>query len=729
MKIMKLFSIIVLIQSQQFLYEKIKNKIMMKIKYRDYLVFDFSKQNKKIIIYASYCDKKINFLISDLYDDLYYNSNLGNFDIKLEKKNTNDIIKEIEYNIEEILNDVYNHSIVLFYDGYDFINFSTFKIIIEELKKQNLLRRTKRKSFEICYVNICHQDNFLQKIINGKNYQNEELSRRMELSSIYYYIDYFDNKNYVCIRIVIDNICFFFSFCIDDLYYLVNAEVNIPNNYECQIFKKLIDLYNLSSKNFNLYYVTNCTTQINWTANKIAVINKGKYFSIRITQKIIIFKSNATEYFYYTDNTIKNNYNKSRINISCFTEFKKIFDTGYKKNIKTGIKLFYKLMKINHKIEFLLGRIINTQKSALNLILLHLMLHKKLLDENTLSFLIGEREDSEISLVHVIKDLSAMFKNSDKTELYLLKLILILEAEKYINDKDVSDDSLFKIIKDIGDIVVTKNNKKEGKIGSNNRKYNLVKIFSVIVEVHNNYKYKYENAIEKKICNTFSLLSVSQHVKIYNDVFSTNYHIKKNCVIKCLQLDTINIEKDNKNLIKKIKENMQSDDEKKLTRNRLIEIHSKHLCNSDLDNIGYKILNNYIYDNNDETEKNNLLNEGIDLIEKSFSNCESKLISMNIDKKTINEYKDKLKDKFLYNFIKITPGNIQTKCKKYFNHALIELFKHEFSEDKFEKQKWNDIILKLKEFLGEKIIFDVVNDNLQLFNDLSKILGNQKKNK
>ncbi|WUR05215.1 uncharacterized protein VNE69_12200 [Vairimorpha necatrix] len=725
MNVLNMIISIVFVQTNQIIF----NKLLGKVQNRDYVFFDVTKRNTNITIFALFKIECITFLMSDKKYDRFYESNLGSFDIKIEEKSSNDIIKELEEHLEKILNIPNEHIIVFLYMAYEYNNCIIMKNFIERLKKVNNQRKSKKKLFEFQYENICDMCDQLQGIVWEIKDLHNESNQEMSWSSIYYYFHTTNNHYCIGLRMDVGKFCFIFEFCIGDFFCLIDIESLIQNTDEAQQFKKLLNIYNLCLDKFEIKRINFNKIPIKCTLSKIEYVVCNKNFTIMIENEKIIFNYSSSNIEYYTEIDLDNQVDTFYISKNCFKDFQSIFMRMSNTMHTNGINFFYKILEYNNKREFFLERIINARGSALNIIFAHLLLYKGTIDDNHLDIMIGKNKDAEFNPKNLTKMVSAILEGFYlEPDTYLIKFCLLLEAEKYINENNTYDDLLFNSIKDFANVITSKNKKNENKTCNIEEDINLVNVFDEIIDIHIKYHHLYENEVVKNICTMGALSTGSNFIRIHNYLSSNNFTITKDDIISNYNFNASNIEKSNSVIIEKLKENIHEDEKGEEKINEILQRLKKYKLYEKLNNILFEGLVSYLQDKYNKKVRMKLRKRGINYIKKTYNFSDPKLLAI-IDIDVIQKFQTKLIIKFISDLKELTAKNIKNICVKYLNKVIIENFKCEFSDDFNEKQKWKNIAKILMQRLDEKTIFNHVNNNLQLYNGLLEVLKKIERNK
>ncbi|WUR04970.1 putative SP-containing protein [Vairimorpha necatrix] len=554
-----LYSFIVFVQANE-LYEKFKEKIFSKIKNGDYVSFDISGQKIDIYIFSYYdeCNETISFSISDDIKDFHPNRNKDRFTFVLKNKKIKNIINEMETNIKKItsIHDLF--SITFIYNKIHLQNQSILKTLIEELKEINHERRITHDENEIYYDNICEINDQVQRFISDIKNKEKDCIKKMPKSSIYYYTTSLNGEFYICLNLTIDNICYFFNFCIDEIYYLADTEVNKEKIWDEEILQKLLDVYKLSYNNFKLFHVKDEVLPIRCTSNKIQMGDTTDPFSFEIQDKKISFKLNNINDKYCLKSYLDKIGNEGYISKDVYIEFKKMFDIITNTKDVKGIIMFHNLVVNNNRINFFVERILNKRGSAINIMFSYLLFYKIKMNPNILYDIIENKILNDTIMKKIIKKISEKLKTIFFiNDLYLIKFCLLLEAEEYINENELKDDILFKTLKDIGSLIVKRNNKSEHKTNISQKNINLLEVFNEIVIIHNGIHDLYRNEVREKILNTAAVFTGSStiDINVYTlNLLHKNYKVQKDDIIKKLNIESTMVDKDNKEILEELNE-------------------------------------------------------------------------------------------------------------------------------------------------------------------------------
>ncbi|WUR05017.1 uncharacterized protein VNE69_12002 [Vairimorpha necatrix] len=601
------------------------------------------------------------------------------------------------------------------------------KKIIEKLNQINDERRIKQKGAEIYYENICVRGCLLHNILEKKHkFNSKNLSKVQNPEpTLSYRRNEDDNSYYLELCVKINKICYLFEF---DMNELDNKElntmvkINIGNmcHYDAKILKNLFEIFNVK----DLYHIeANGEIGIlEITPNKIEKIMPKK-FKIEIHPDFINFFDGYRKNSVYLKNeSNKDDGEKKFINNIFFNEIKKILEKiNFIANTKDYecVEFFYRLLKNYNKVEFLILRIMNKERSALKIIFNFIIKHIYIVDEDELDYTTGEiifRSNNEEDVKNkMLKNLSYELSGNQLSECYLIKICLLFEAEEFINKKNINNEIIWESLIDINEYIQEKNNEKISRSDRNSRCINIVKIIKEVENYHIHNIIKYKNEVLKnvwKITSIFTGLVSSSFV--YKDT-KEDFRRKKIC--ENFQLDENEIE-EKANIIENNLQKNTDEDEEYEKKRKLKEQETKKiremLKNSSLDNdlniIKLNPLEEELKDIFDEEigtyYENEQIKKGKIIIEKIFNEYIKK---NEIQEESINEYKNELEDDFL----QILRKNIEVRLRKQapieLPKAFNNLFESEIKTCHVEKVKLRKIFENVKMMLDETIILELLN--------------------
>ncbi|WUR03406.1 uncharacterized protein VNE69_05003 [Vairimorpha necatrix] len=729
MIVLTLISSLVFSKAGQYLYNELKTNIIKKIENRDYVLFDRSKLYMSVFISTGHYNIRNEGVPLEviIFSGINYNDE-KKFTINCKNKSIDNIVAELEEKIQRVISFPNDKTLVLFYSEHQLNNIIrldgsiTMKNFIESIKKINVQRKENKKAWEIFYDNICMESDYFDEIID-EIYKNNH-----DVDGFIKHYDYL--RNYFIFRIDIGNILYIFRICIDEFDYLNNIKIRIENKYDEEILKKLLDLYNLSYN--HLFIINFHDIPINITPNSIEIRSENIFFKIEIESDKIIFEQNAGKYIYSLQNS--NNFNVF-IDEQCFIEFRKIIEVASMitdENTIKAILMFGKLLRHENKIFFLLDMILNMQRSALNILLGHLLLHYKIIDEPELKIIISNDEYRDVRTTELIDIICTKMLNSGNTVFFILTIGLLIETEKYIAEYDIDDDPFYKTLLHIGNIIKSKDYKNGVEIACTEKSINIMEIMKELVSIHvtnfNLYKNKVLSSMGQLI-STFTGLKtnyIDYSDRIYLQI------IKLEDVIQCFELNNNEIYKIFIIIKNKLIENSQEDIKFEIKRKNkenefreMVYLLRKFPLGIELSQIKLEALNSNtikLFDKDLINKKSiDLINAGIEIIENIFS---KKIISDNINEYLINEYKEEL----IESFSKEVKDNIIKNIKKNFRNclpnALQELLDIEIEAKTNLKTEYENYLQNIIKILHEKYLINFLNSvyGMILHNSLTKTL-------
>ncbi|WUR04971.1 uncharacterized protein VNE69_11134 [Vairimorpha necatrix] len=720
MIIFKMIAVFVFVKANKILF----GNILRKIENRDYVSIDTMKEKTNVTVCASYSGLSIAFKILCFKNDLNFNIELERFHVYIEEKTSYRIIEEMEDKIKEVLYGIENFSIVFLYNIIDYKTNLKIHMLVEQLKKLNLFRRVKDKLFKICYANICGENDKLHSIVSEINQRTYESKSNMSRSSIHYSNNLLNNRCYVILRIEISNFLYFFEFHFDELYCLVETEINIQKKFNDQILEKYRVLFPGLYENLYFQNLRMQKIPINSTLKKIKIFCV-KPFVIEIQEEKISFVYDIVEYCYCLENVSKKNVENIYINKICLEEFRTLLHSLHNMDNVDSIIIFYRLLQNSNKLGFFVEKIIRQPETALNILFAHFLLSNDTINRDAFNIIIGKKKEVDVKKTKLTKKITKKLENTYHTiEQYLMGICLLLEAEKYIDENDTEDDLLFQTLKDLWS-VIEKNDNENWSTNSSKKNINLVKCLDLLIKIYNNKSNMSEKIISENLCNLVALFTDLSLIDIYNHPLKKNYKVEKAKIIKNFELNEIEITEYNKIIRKKLM-NIEKEEYKNVADlKKLIRILQKSLLDKKLNFIVLEALVCFLTKEYNYETKNKLKKEARILVETTFNDFLLELLSANINIDVINGYMGSLMDALLLDFNKYDPGFVRKISFKFFNQVIIEKFRSEFCDDMNEKSKWDVTFQKLKKMLNYKGNLHSDKDIPQITNDIIKILESQ----
>ncbi|WUR03861.1 uncharacterized protein VNE69_06178 [Vairimorpha necatrix] len=198
--------------------------------------------------------------------------------------------------------------------------------------------------------------------------------------------------------------------------------------------------------------------------------------------------------------------------------------------------------------------------------------------------------------------------------LYLIQICVLLEAESYVNETNVSEDSIYKNLKDIYNLIETKKNIQKN--------IDLIKTMKELAGGHfDNFK-KYKENVYIEICAIASLFcGLNKNTFFKHDTRL----LSKSDICSSLNLDENEIQKNIESIRSKLRENYNEDikyenlrNKKKTELKEAAETLEKHPLNEKLKEILKKAHNTNLINNDMPIEdfESKLVNKSIKIIDK-----------------------------------------------------------------------------------------------------------------
>ncbi|WUR02694.1 uncharacterized protein VNE69_02215 [Vairimorpha necatrix] len=748
MKILHLILPVLIYCTNEIMLNKITDNLLKKIYYRDYVVFNPYKIH--IIVNLKYNESK-----KIIYIDIEEKASNAKTRIKdsciieYYDKTANDITFEIEQYIINILKYNFSCSINLIYDSLNSLTCLLIKEVIETIKNINSLRKVNKKGWDIYYDNICEANDFLLDVID--EFQKEKNNSEMYMSVFDVHTFYNTEHNELSIRLPmkIDGIYYLFELNIDQLdveaFYLLNETNYVVTSpiFDDKIFMKLLIIF--KSFNDDLIYMSKTPYIAKCKTSNYEIKNSD--FKIKIDSDAASFKQRSGEYFYHLSNNASNSMYRN-----CFEEFQQLLKKiSFFNNTKAkeGIDLFFRLLKRDDKIKYLFYGILDRKESAINLLCAHLFLSMNKIVHRDLNIIIGQDKHSKNEFKDIknrlTKTIIPKLTDNNSFESYLIKICILIEAEKYINENDVTNDLLYNTIKEIGNILKLKNNNNNDKqFYYNQEGVDLAEIIHDVVNMHVDNILNHKGKVIRRLCTITSLL------KEKSGTFTRNFLIysKKDKTIDKLELNKNKVEKNIEILIneilKDIKEDKIYEKERKIKEvetNKIRKTLEKYCLIENLNAIFAEALDKdvtNIFEKDARIKfKYALMTKGIYKIVQVFkdhiiqnnntaSNYFRKMFKSNLNEETVNDYKKELIDKFKTGINIYIEENLINRSKMELYKILKALEENNFENGTIDKRKHEKKLLIYLEFLSKNDILEVLSDNpeLKIDADTMKFINN-----
>ncbi|WUR02701.1 uncharacterized protein VNE69_02220 [Vairimorpha necatrix] len=303
-----------------------------------------------------------------------------------------------------------------------------------------------------------------------------------------------------------------------------------------------------------------------------------------------------------------------------------------------------------------------------------------------------------------------------------MKILLILEAEEFLNENDVTDEPILKSLKYINDHLKTKNYENE-----------YIDIIDILKEIkthigriieHKKDILDYINKINMLFTESISTTLISEKGK---------EHYTKDEIITNLCLNEFEVEKSIRFIKKNIFENIEEDRKyeqkrnlKAFERQRIDQIILLTTIYDELNKIMSDALNTYNELFFDEEVVNNFIkilnNEVIKVIDMKFNEYPMK---KEIQEDSILEYKKELETIYLKRLRENINKNILNNAMEYALQTLTIIFDNKYQNISVEESKYEKCLKNMRLILKENALFEALNDNsgIKLHDNLIRILN------
>ncbi|WUR04377.1 uncharacterized protein VNE69_08132 [Vairimorpha necatrix] len=751
------FILILFIQGCQDIYNKLNYVINKKIENRDYVTIDLNKDCLRINLMWK---KDTSSLIASLNIDFFDNiDKISLIEINCIDKCIEIIVKELEEKLSHEIKKTTASCIILNYFPLVYECIPIYRNVVIHLKKTNIIRKDKKLNHEIFYTCIIENNiiwNIVFKIIKFNNLESEY---KHEIDFPLNFIRK-NNNLFICFYINLENLVFFFEIDVKDLdveklFPYINIITSHTNETDKIISKIIHELY----KKDKIYRICNSYTRGMTIYNRKKVVLIYRDFEIELNDDSLQIKQKSAKYNYsFKDDS---NYNgiKSNIDDKCFLEFQDFFRKLYivieKDECSIGVEMFYRLIESYGKVLFFVNRILNNRGTILNIIFTHLLLANELIDNNELHKIILDDKLNDLRIIELQKTILEAFSNHSVLSCtMLMKICLFFDAERYINENDINNESIFGTLKKIGKLISLKDkNQTDSELNASDakEKIDLLEIYQDAVSNHLDDIENFKNIVREYVFDMTSLFTGKMKNISENDI---NYIFN----IRTEVTTTFNMEKkiiqsNNDTIRKKLQENYRKDEEKdKINQLNAIksfktQLIDKNFIEEDIQHYKNKV-KRIIY-KNVITKFKKQLNEVVDFTDieitsKFFINFKYEIFNI-IER--MMEYDDIIKetvnlilivDKDFINNFKIDKNlnqklkfyineNIRKHSKTIFPAALIQVFESNFTNDKNFKIKCAKKLDYIQSVLNSEDILFLYNESgKKLLKDLLAVLETKK---
>ncbi|WUR04205.1 uncharacterized protein VNE69_07271 [Vairimorpha necatrix] len=713
MKLLTILFAIVFLQAEHLLNNKIQDIFMRKIETRDFVHYDLSIEKTQLSLHIKYEGKKFYCKMCNLPATYCNEDNYYRFEIKIGRKSIKEIIAEMDEKVQIISNGLCV-AIEILYKTDNYIKHPIMRILIKQLKKLNLKKKTKQHPAQLYYETICDEHNVLRKVLQDTKAHHQDKWFDMLPPFVGCYKNEANSKYYIILRIYKDKIYFFFEFCLDEVDYLMDKQIKIKKTREEQILDKFRSVYEFSYDGFLEIFKLHYILPKKFIFDEDEFINYDEGFIMRKKREEIIFHYNNNKCIYLLENNMQRDSKKNYISKDCFAEFETILSVITNDKNSKVIYLISEVLKKYNKVQFYIQRILKTPGSASNIIFAHLLKFKKIIDENTLNMIIEQKEYSEIWKIQCVEFLSEnLTKFSSDTNRYLIFVCLILEGSKFISENDLRDDNFLKTIKEIGNFIASKNSDFKCKMNWV-KNIEILEVFREIVNIHTNISYSYKNLALNRTCCLVALYSEERIIYVENQFLDLAFIFTKEEVIINELLDKNKIWIFNFRIKEKLISIIDEDKIKLENYNKIIQILSKHHFFEKWDYIIFEVILRFSNDIYGKAERIKMEIEGKNMVENIFQECKTELLSLKLKDGLIDEYKNHYMQNISLYARKYCTEPKKYFYKKYFKHIIVEIFKNESNKDEKERLKFKIIYQKILETLSKDEVDKIIRDDTEL---------------
>ncbi|WUR03577.1 putative SP-containing protein [Vairimorpha necatrix] len=567
MNIVQILLFINFLQASDLIYDKLNITLLNKIVRRDYSIINIENRYLKVILNLDLSLYEINAKLTMVTYPWNKNEELEEITIAIDDKSIKSIVEEFE---GKLLIEYIKHladAIILIYDPKYCKDNQTYQKIIKYLKEENLKRKEMDMRPEIYYdiiIDHCGLWNrtIIQIACDLKYFKSSSNTYKIPIM-----ITEINSECYLNLSIQTDNIFYLFEVDLNEVYEKsllssVSFISSHTNDTDIRIGKHFHELYKFMLIDESDLYIQHRFEVFKF--NEIKLINGT--FEIKIYNNEIRIMQDQDCFVYSTRKRLIPISNEINIEEKSLLEFRNLFKKIYvieqNDEYVKAVELFYRLLRHKKKLGFLVGKIINNPGTAINIIFAHLLLSQKIISENEIKIILGSEKLDKMRKKQLI---SQFLKKTDNqkysSNIYIMKICIFLEAEKYINNNNNIDDPIFNSLKHLGKLVVSRKNTRNN---INNSSYDdstdLLEINQEFLKHHlkdiTNHK-DYILTLFLELSSLFTGFEENTYV-----LRSNHFYNLKREVVNNFGLNESTIENNIKIIKKEITKNSQEDAEK-----------------------------------------------------------------------------------------------------------------------------------------------------------------------
>ncbi|WUR04876.1 uncharacterized protein VNE69_11045 [Vairimorpha necatrix] len=737
MDIFKIFTSILFVLGHlhRHAYDNLYTVINSKIKNKDYFEIDVKKTYFRVNLIFD-CDRnELNAITVCNSPFINKTEAVNRFKINCAEKPSQDIVREIEENLLGYCKYMNPDYIVVTYNPAYCEN-PVFLQIINFLIQKNLTLKNRINRPSVLYEYIIENtSSWILMFLNIYKQQHNKDNSRPE-SFLTYSIK--ENISFITFCIENKNIKYLFEINAEEIYKEgVSTRVDRKTQKSNEIDVKISEYF------FKLY--KNVYIDIDYRYSKpffeFHTFDKIDFISgslcIEILYDKICFTQRHFTYFFNPNEITSLFENRDYDENEWIREFKEVFgkiraiDEIDKRRI--GIEMFFRLIKYHNKVTFLLEKIFSAHGSPLNVLLAHLLISERLINENSLKILIIKGEDfNKEKKIQLCKEIEKnLLKFICRSSSFMIKICLFIEAEKYINGVSTKKDPEFELLNIIGDLIRLKEKKHNiiENIQSNlSLCKNKIDIITIYEELVKNHLQDYKNNKRDLWKTVFEIASLFTGFETTRcDIKDYKFQASKEYIISKCVLEKYEVEKNNEIIRKKLFENNRDRKAVEEIKNILQRLNLKYLAN-ELNKLKDEALNKQLVDLCNEMGskkfEDDLIQKGTTCIEEKFNykNLKKELneefdafwdreyangekTNFNYDIKSnkfwIEEYKSDEKEKLHYEIQINILKNIKNNSKHYLLETLETIFYNEIKNDLVMIENGEKNLRTLKKLLSK----------------------------
>ncbi|WUR04308.1 uncharacterized protein VNE69_08065 [Vairimorpha necatrix] len=216
-----------------------------------------------------------------------------------------------------------------------------------------------------------------------------------------------------------------------------------------------------------------------------------------------------------------------------------------------NIELFSYLLKETDSMNFIIQRIYNDKDSGFKKLLTHLLYKKNIINQKYYNLLIEDKNSYEHIVKFVIDTIYDKLTRRKSALCLLVKILLLITAEKFINETNEIENSFFQTLKKLDKQIRSDDHMSENSASNQKGNINLLELMNFMILKYNE---KPGKSLLHNLCALVSLFTGSK-INLMLNLFTGKYEMyEKDKIIECMNLDPLKVEEANEKIRNKLVE-------------------------------------------------------------------------------------------------------------------------------------------------------------------------------